>query len=159
MLSALIFGIGNSLRRDDGFGWRVVEALAPSDGVETVTCIQLTPEYTDLVRLSRRVLFVDLDQRLTPGVSRFVFVRPVQARPGALVHHLEPAELLGLTRTFFGVVPGAAWLAGAGGQDLELGEGLSAAVEPAVARVVGQIQRALARWIQLDAALVRGDRM
>lgn len=150
MWSALVFGIGNSLRRDDGFGWSVVEALRPRSGIETLTCIQLTPEYTDLVREARRVLFVDLDQRLAPGVSRFSFVRAVQARPGALVHHLEPAELLGLTRTYFGAAPTRAWLVGVGGQDLALGEGLSDVVAPAVARVVDQIERALTVWSLSD---------
>lgn len=150
MLSALVFGIGNSLRRDDGFGWAVVDALTPRPGVETLTCIQLTPEYTDLVREARRVLFVDLDQRLAPGVSRFSFVRAVQARPGALVHHLEPAELLGLTQTYFSVAPSRAWLVGMGGHDLELGEGLSDIVAPRVAGVVAQIERALSFWCGAD---------
>ncbi len=150
MLSALVFGIGNSLRRDDGFGWAVVDALAPRPGIETLQCIQLTPEYTDLVRAARRVLFVDLDQRLAPGVSRFSFVRAVQARPGALVHHLEPAELLGLTQTYFGAAPARAWLVGVGGQDLELGEGLSDVVAPSVERVVNQIERALSFWSRVD---------
>lgn len=150
MLSALVFGIGNSLRRDDGFGWAVVEALTARPGVETLTCVQLTPEYTDLVRNARRVLFVDLDQRLAPGVSRFSFVRAVQARPGALVHHLEPAELLGLTQAYFGAAPTRAWLAGVGGLDLELGEGLSDVVEPAVERVAAQIERALSHWNRSD---------
>lgn len=151
MLSAVVFGIGNPLRADDAFGWRVADGLVTYPGIEIVSCIQLTPEHTDLVRQTRRVLFVDIDQRLAPGASRFLFIRPVDARPGALGHHLGPAELLGFSRLYFGGTPPVAWLAGVGGQDLELGERLSAEVAPAVTRVTGQINRVLEHWVNRDA--------
>jgi hydrogenase maturation protease len=151
MLNAVIIGIGNPLRGDDAFGWRVLERLPERPGVEFLTCIQLTPELTDLARQAQRVVFVDLDQRLAPGVSRFLFLRPVVARPGAIGHHLDPAELLGLTRAYFGVAPMRAWLAGAGGAQLELGQAMSSMMAPAVERVAAQVERALAFWLRREA--------
>lgn len=150
MLSAVVFGIGNPLRGDDAFGWRVADGLVAHPGVEVVACIQLMPEHTDVIRQARRVVFVDIDQRLAPGASRFLFIRPVTARPGALGHHLGPAELLGFTRLYFGGASPVAWLAGVGGQELELGQRLSAEVAPAVTRVTAQLNRALEHWITQD---------
>ncbi|MBL8097180.1 MAG: hydrogenase maturation protease [Anaerolineales bacterium] len=139
------------MRGDDGLGWQVVDRLAARPGVEAVTCIQLVPEHTDLVRQARRVLFVDIDQRLAPGVSRFVFVRPVESRPGAIGHQLGPAELLGFTRLYFGTAPSAAWLSGTGGLDLDVGERLTDLVAAAVPGITAQIERMLTYWAQCDA--------
>ncbi len=152
MLSAVVLGIGNPLRGDDGFGWQVVDRLTARAGVELATCVQLTPELTDLVRQTRRVVFVDIDQRLAPGASRFRFLRPVDARPGAIGHHLGPAELLGFTRAYFGTTPERAWLAGTGGLNLEVGETLTDVVAAQVARVGLRLERALSYWIARDAS-------
>jgi hypothetical protein len=45
----LVIGYGNSLRRDDGVGPRVAEAVEALQlpGVRTLTCQLLTPEFAD----------------------------------------------------------------------------------------------------------------
>ena len=46
VIELLVIGYGNTLRRDDGVGPKVVEALATENlpGVQPLVCPQLTPE-------------------------------------------------------------------------------------------------------------------
>src|ERR1017187_9377874 len=66
----LVVGYGNSLRRDDGVGLRVAEAIEALQlpGVRTLTCQLLTPEYADPMARVRRVIFVDAAVDKTDGV-------------------------------------------------------------------------------------------
>ena len=57
----LIIGYGNTLRRDDGVGPRVAEAVGKMNlpGVRTLICQQLSPEHADPVSQADIVIFVD----------------------------------------------------------------------------------------------------
>ena len=59
----LVIGYGNSLRRDDGVGPRVAEAIEELQlpGVRTLVCQLLTPEFADPIARARRVIFVDAE--------------------------------------------------------------------------------------------------
>ena len=106
----LVIGYGNSLRRDDGVGPRVAEAIADLNlpGVRTLACQLLTPEFADPIARARRVVFVDAAVDKTDGVH----FRPLD--PGEtsqlMAHAADPRTLLALARDVFGHAPEAWWL-------------------------------------------------
>ena len=106
----LVIGYGNTLRRDDGVGPRVAEAVETRQwpGVRTLVCQLLSPEYADPVARARRVIFVDAAVDRTDGVH----LRPLA--PGEtsqlMAHAADPRTLLALARDVFGHAPEAWWL-------------------------------------------------
>ena len=61
----LVIGIGNTLRQDDGVGWRVAEALAARVeagalvGLEALAVQQLTPELVEPIAAAGALVLVD----------------------------------------------------------------------------------------------------
>ena len=104
----LVIGYGNTLRRDDGVGPGVAEAVAALGlpGVQTLACALLTPELAEPVARAGMVVFVDAAvdaprevqlRRLEPADSaRFSPCRrsPDAARPGARRFRPRPAGLV-----------------------------------------------------------------
>ena len=106
----LVIGYGNTLRRDDGVGPKVAEAVAALalPGVRALACPLLTPELAEAVSQARLVLFVDAAvdaprevqrRRLAPAASSQI-----------MAHAASPATLLALARDVFGHAPEAWWL-------------------------------------------------
>jgi hydrogenase maturation protease len=106
----LVIGYGNSLRRDDGVGPRVAEAVEALQlpGVRTLVCQLLTPEHADPIARARRVIFVDA------AVDEMDGVKFRQLEPGEtsqlMAHAADPRTLLALARDVFGRAPEAWWL-------------------------------------------------
>lgn len=144
----LIIGIGNPLRRDDGFGAAVVERIELKEPLLRVRllCVhQLTPEIAEDLAAVNRVLFVDA--RMPAGVHDRALVLellPIDTpETDALTHGVGPAGLLRFTRDVYGVAP-AAWTLSAPAHDLETGEGLSA---PCAVLLPEAIQR-IEDWVR-----------
>jgi hydrogenase maturation protease len=133
----LVIGYGNSLRRDDGVGPRVAEAVEELHlpGVRTLATHQLSPEHAEPVARARRVVFVDAivnaggqwqvisDKKIWQATSGEKSCHPapdtghVQWRklePGEtsqlMAHAADPRTLLALARDVFGHAPEAWWL-------------------------------------------------
>jgi hydrogenase maturation protease len=106
----LVIGYGNSLRRDDGVGPRVAEAIEALQlpGVRTLNCQLLTPEFADQVARARKVIFVDAAVDRTDGVH-FRRLEPGQTSQ-LMAHAADPRTLLALARDVFGRAPEARWL-------------------------------------------------
>jgi hydrogenase maturation protease len=106
----LVIGYGNSLRRDDGVGPRVAEAIEELNlpGVRAVICQQLSPEHADFVARARRVVFVDAAVDETNGV-KFRELSPGTTTQ-LMAHAADPRTLLALARDVFGHAPEAWWL-------------------------------------------------
>jgi hydrogenase maturation protease len=134
----LLIAIGNSLRRDDGAGHRVVELLAPPPEVVVRRVFQLTPELAEELAGAGGVIFIDA----SVAVSQ-VTIEPVPEDAGAspLSHSLAPGEVVALARALYGFA-GRAWLCHVPGVDFRDGEGLSPAAE-ANARTAAAQLRAL----------------
>ena len=155
----LVVGYGNTLRSDDGIGWRAASLLADDPrlrddprlgGVEVLAIHQLAPELAlDFSRVSL-VILIDAGadnppgeisvQSLAPDVDAGVSGGAPGAThgPGAPSHHVGPPELLALARALYGAAP-AALVVRVGVAEMEIGEALSPAVSaalPAVADVV-----------------------
>ena len=119
-----VIGYGNTLRRDDGVGPRVAEAVAALalPGVRALACPLLTLELAEAISQAGVAIFVDAAvdgprevqwRKLAPADSSQV-----------MTHAASPATLLALARDVFGRAPEAWWLT-IPVEDLGLGEGLS----------------------------------
>ena len=143
MAKILVIGYGNPLRSDDGFGQCAVEQLKKhikGQEVELVECQQLTPELAERISKVDLALFVDAD---TDGVSGTMHSRFIQPRRDqnseTLMHHLDPAGLLGLTETLYKKSPKAMLLT-VTGECFGYGRELSAEVAKALPGVVHHIE-------------------
>jgi hydrogenase maturation protease len=144
----LVIGFGNTLRRDDGAGAVAARRLAADprlqrEGIEVREAYQLLPEMSLDIAAATLVVFVDADMRGLPGSIEIHPIDPEAAArddadargdPGASSHHVGGGELVALASTLAGRAPEAVAI-GIGVADLELGEGLSPAVDAALPRV------------------------
>ena len=110
MRDLLVIGYGNTLRRDDGVGPRVAEAVAALGwpGVQTIACPLLTPELAEPVARARAVIFVDA----AVDAPREVQLRSLAPAESSriLAHAADPRTVLALARDVFGHAPEAWWL-------------------------------------------------
>ena len=143
MARILVVGYGNPLRSDDSFGLRAVEQLKKDikgQEVELIECQQLTPELAECLSKVDLALFVDAD---TDGVSGMTHTRAVTAHrdPNSepMMHHLDPAGLLGLTEALYKKTPKAMLLT-VTGECFGYGTQLSAEVAKALPGVVHHIE-------------------
>jgi hydrogenase maturation protease len=134
----VIFGYGNPLRGDDGFGWRTAERLRAeirSPEVEVMALHQLTPELMEPISCAELAIFIDAS---VPQSVR---------RPGggsAFTHHLTPQMLVEGARSLYGRAAEPLLLT-TEGENFELGEELSPAVEAAVEQTLAKVRAILQR--------------
>ena len=140
----LVIGYGNTLRRDDGLGPRLADAIEQLKlpGVQTISPILLTPELAEPIAQACRVVFVDAS--IEPQAS--VKLRRLSAAPSSQVtaHTADPRTLLALARDVFGHAP-QAWCLTIPAHDLTIGENLSPQAEHALAQAVKKLIKALKR--------------
>lgn len=131
----LVIGYGNTLRRDDGAGIALAEAIAEQwraqgQPVCLRTAQQLTPELAIELAGDGVAAVIIVDAAITPSGDGIEFRRlhPETSSP-SLGHHLNPAALLAYARLFRPTLP-PVWIVTIGGHDFGVGEGFS----PDVAR-------------------------
>ena len=136
----LVIGYGNTLRRDDGVGPLVAEAVAALGlpGVRTLVCHQLTPELADPIARAQTVVFVDAAAGAV-GEVKLGRVTP-SASIQLMAHASSPEHLLALARELFGHAP-TGWLLAIPADDFNFGEGLSARTQAGLALAVEEIRR------------------
>lgn len=120
----LVIGYGNTLRRDDGVGPKVAEAVTALNlpGVRTLACPLLTPELAEAVSQARLVIFVDAAVD-TPREVQLRKLAPADSSQ-IMAHAASPATMLALARDVFGHAPEACWLT-IPVEDLGIGEDFS----------------------------------
>ena len=128
----LIIGYGNPLRRDDGVGWAVIEALQQAT-LPNVTCLavhQLTPELSENMSLAETVILIDAS---VEGQAGDIKITPViaHANTPAMTHHLSPQGLLAMTNWLYDMLPFTILIT-ITGADFGVGEGLSDVVKEKV---------------------------
>ena len=134
---ALIIGYGNTLRTDDGVGPHVARVLA-SRGYNAMAATQLLPEMAERISLAGLVIFVDCRADLGPGE---IAVADAGGPPGEIPNlHFActPQPVLQLVKQVFQAEP-EALLVGIGPESLEIGEGLTPAVQLAAAKAIEMI--------------------
>jgi hydrogenase maturation protease len=133
----MVVGYGNSLRSDDGVGPAVAARLAGDPrlaGVIIRSEHQLTPELAADASQASLLVLVDAGTDEAPGEVSVRRLEPSPAEGGtAWTHHLDPSALVGLARELWGSAPPVI-LVSIGPASLEVGEGLSEVVAPAVTR-------------------------
>ncbi len=140
----LVIGYGNTLRRDDGVGPRVAEAVEGLRlaGVRTIACPQLTPELADPLSQAWAAVFVDVAVDPVDAVK----MRRIDASGSSqvLAHASDPQTLLALSRDVFGRAPDA-WMLTVPAEDLAFGEELSPTARRGVGKAVKAVQALHAR--------------
>jgi hydrogenase maturation protease len=139
----LVIGYGNTLRRDDGLGPRVADAVAALrlPGVRGLACPLLTPELAEEVSEARTVLFVDAAVD-APRTVRMRKLSPA-ANSQVMAHAANPATILALARDVFGHTPEAWWLT-IPAEDLGVGEGFSPLAQHGFRRALQEIGKRVA---------------
>ena len=122
----LIIGYGNPGRQDDGLGPALAEALEQFDlpGVTVDSDYQLTVEHAELASRHSVVIFADATK---DDQESFTWTRIVAGAAGVRFssHHLDPPDVLALSRDLFASEPGGYVLAMRGRRFGELEIGLS----------------------------------
>ena len=144
MPHTLILGYGNTLRGDDGAGRVVAErlqAIIRDPNVEILSLHQLTPDL--MVNLSRadHAIFIDASATGRPGgyVCLPLYPAPQCAQ---FTHHASPETLLAGSRSLYGRCPEAT-LYLIPGQEFELSDRLSGAVQAAASQLVAHLAESL----------------
>ncbi len=106
----LVIGYGNTLRRDDGIGPKVAEAVAELNvpGVRSLACPQLTPELAEPIAHAKRVVFVDAAVD-SPREVQLRALEPAKTSQ-IMAHAADPSTLLALARDLYGHAPTTWWL-------------------------------------------------
>ncbi len=146
-LKCLVLACGNPLRGDDGVGIllaRFVEEWAAErrSDVKVIARMQWTPELAEDIAAAESVIFIDCAIDVAAGS---IHVREVESGADAppATHHLQPYELLAMTRDLFNRTPKRAMLFTVGAASVEMGEGLSAEVEAALPEARFKLEKAL----------------
>lgn len=129
---ALLLGVGNAGRGDDGLGWAFLDRVGqdPSFSGELEYRYQLQVEDAALATHAGRIVFVDAFARDLPNGFRW---RPCLPSPGFefTTHALSPQAVLHLCRNLYGRTPRADLLE-IQGYCWDLGTGLSPEAERAL---------------------------
>ena len=139
-MNAIVICCGNTLRGDDGVAAHVAALLC--EQVNVLEVVQIQAEHADAIRSLERVAFVDASRDGKPGEIRCTLLEAVDP-VSAFSHHLDPAELLALTRALYGARPEALQIT-ITGEDFALQEGLS----PAVAAAVPRVAEIASEWVR-----------
>ena len=139
MRNCLVIGYGNTLRRDDGVGVKIAEAVAEMNlpGVSVITRHQLVPELAEQISQSRAAVFVDADAK-SKGEVALHEIEPGNAGQ-ILAHATDPRSLLALAKQIFGRSP-KAWTLAVPVDDLGFGDGLSPRATAGLEIAVEKIQ-------------------
>lgn len=144
----LIVGYGNTLRRDDGFGWRATQLLAEDTRLREAHVVwqqQLTPELALDFSKASLVVLLDITDGAEEGAISTRRLDPMSAAESAWTHHLEPAALIAMARDLWNASP-AVFVVSVGAASLDVGDGLSAAVEGALPAVVEAVVAIVAEY-------------
>jgi hydrogenase maturation protease len=140
---ALVFGIGNNARGDDGLGWAFLDHLSSMAGFrgQAEYRYQLQVEDAALVAEARQVVFVDACRTALVDGFQWQPCEPSADFPFS-THALPPRVVLSLCRDLYGETP-PAWLLMIQGTGWELGSGLGAAARCYLERALHSFQSRL----------------
>jgi hydrogenase maturation protease len=143
---ALLFACGNTLRGDDGVGWRIGCAVAQQVAGHSLTVVitrQLLPEHAAAISAADIVVFVDCSAVSAAGTVSSIRIAPREDRPRIFTDQLDPESLLRLARDLYDSAPAQAVAITIGGESFELTDCLSKAVKAAVPKALQAVRSAL----------------
>jgi hydrogenase maturation protease len=144
MNRALLIGIGNTLRGDDGVGIRVAEQARRKFPQLDVECVHgLSPEIADTIAQYTTVFIVDAS--VATASLRASEVTPAVSGEKIEAHTMSPAGVLGLAQVIYDRIPSHTILievpAVACGFSEELSPATAAQVEPSLDIVASYLTR------------------
>ena len=148
MQRQLVLACGNTLRGDDGVGWKIAEALESDPSLSAIRvriAQQWTPEMAEEISGFDAVVFVDCSAISEPGTVSVIPVEAAQSSVGSLTHNVTPGSLLAMSLELYGRIPARAVAVTVGGKSFELTEELTKPVELAIPRAVDAIQKLLSQ--------------
>ena len=142
MHKCLVIGYGNTLRRDDGVGVEVAQAIEEMNlpCVSVITRHQLVPELAAPISEADAVIFVDA-QAGADGKAALHPIEPAQSSQ-LMAHAADPPSLLALAKQAFGGSP-KAWTLAVPVNDFDFGFGLSRHTEKNLRGAVKMIRQFL----------------
>jgi len=144
MKPALLIGIGNTLRGDDGVGIRVAERARERFPGLDVQCLHgLSPEIADTVAEYDLVLIVDAS--VATASLRAREVTPAVSGATIQAHTMTPAGILGLAKTLYNRVPNRTVLIEVPVESCEYNEQLSPGAASQIAPCLDIVGSYLAR--------------
>ena len=143
MKSALVVGLGNPLRGDDGAAHHVIDSIEKKrPDVRCLALHQLTPDLAEDLAASERVIFIDASVRV-----KTVTARAITSEHSLFTsHHMTPEAVLSTAEELYGART-KAWLVEVPAFDLAHGDTLSAATESAVHEAITQVEALLEQGI------------
>ena len=153
MTKALVIGVGNPSRGDDGFGWRAAEllqTLLDPATTEVMTCRRLTPELSVSMSSADLVIFIRASIDDEPGSIELQLLRPAKESAGVHAPDCSPESLMTLAEKLYGnSLP--AYRVTVGGDDFHSETGLSKAVSSVLPRVLDRIATLISIHVEQDS--------
>ena len=142
----LVIGYGNTIRQDDGVGYRLAEFLAQHPpsldfcDLKAIAVHQLTPDLAAEVAQATEVIFVDMVPT-SPTVQLHQLTPQSQMSVGktSLGHLSDPQCILQLSDRLFGASPQGYWLL-IPGERWEMGEDLSPLAQQGFSQALAILQ-------------------
>jgi len=148
----LVLACGNTLRSDDAIGPKLAEWAAErfreDSNVRVLTRQQWTPDLAEEIAGAESVLFLDSSVDSAPGRVNLTPVAMSADCFECATHHVDPPELLGLSRSLYGSLSVHAMLLTVGAGSTELGETFSDPVEAALPRARGVLEKTVLRFLE-----------
>lgn len=137
-----MIGYGNTLRRDDGAGYRIAETVESwaIPHVQSLAVHQLTPDLAEAIATAQQVIFVDAT--LNPAIPTEIQPEPITPDYQASFtgHTSSARSLLAITQALYHQVPIAYQLL-IPATDFSLGETFSPLTQTSVAIALNTLQR------------------
>lgn len=109
----LIIGYGNTLRGDDGVGYRIAEIIQQwnLDNIISIAVHQLTPDLAEKISKVDTVIFIDSVPISNINAAKLEIKSiSTDQKSNNLVHHNTPQQLLALTQAIYQQLPTAYWI-------------------------------------------------
>ncbi|EAZ88831.1 hydrogenase maturation protease [Crocosphaera chwakensis] len=109
----LIIGYGNTLRGDDGAGYKIAEIIDKwnLDNIKSLAIHQLTPDLAEKISQVDTVIFIDAVAITDINTAKIeIKTISINQKSNNLLHHNTPKQLLSLTKVIYKKVPKAYWI-------------------------------------------------
>ena len=109
----LIIGYGNTLRGDDGVGYKIAEIVEQwnVDNIISLAVHQLTPELAEKIFQADTVIFIDAVPITDINTAKLeIKALSTDKKIQNLAHHNNPEQLLSLTQAIYQQIPKAYWI-------------------------------------------------
>lgn len=109
----LIIGYGNTLRGDDGVGYKIAEIIEQwnINHITSLAVHQLTPDLAEKISKADTVIFIDAVP-ITDINTAKLEIKTISShqKTNNLAHHNNPEQLLSLTQAIYQKAPKSSWI-------------------------------------------------